>query len=442
MLFKLYSYIQPIHYFELYRKDGTSIFPTEQTLKINGLIPSKEVSNQPQPLGQQYSLAFQAIKTGLISEATTLTAVKELTLLEEYTFLRTQVNRLWVGYVLLLRLLALKNPLKELRAVYQTRHTKKKPVIGNGESHKAYRAFKSDLINQQPLVSVIIPTLNRYPYLKDVLTDLEQQEYQNIEVLIVDQSDAFDQEFYKDYKLNINLTYQKEKALWRARNTAIRKAKGEYLLFFDDDSRVDTDWVSEHLKTLDYFKADISSGVSISKVGDKVPAHYAYFKISEQLDTGNAMIKRSVFKQIGLFDRQFEKMRMGDGEFGCRAFVAGLKNVSNPKAKRLHLKVGQGGLRAMGSWDAFRTKYLWQPRPIPSVLYYFRRYYGTKRSLLAIVKTVPLAIMPYRFKGSAKATGLGLVLLLFIWPLVLFQVMRSWRMASKMLATGPKIEQL
>jgi glycosyltransferase involved in cell wall biosynthesis len=30
---------------------------------------------------------------------------------------------------------------------------------------------------EQPLVSVIIPTLNRYVYLKDVMEDLEKQDY-------------------------------------------------------------------------------------------------------------------------------------------------------------------------------------------------------------------------------------------------------------------------
>jgi GT2 family glycosyltransferase len=87
-----------------------------------------------------------------------------------------------------------------------------------------------------------------------------------------------------------------------------------------------------------------------------VPQNYSFFRVSDQIDTGNVLIKRDVFQTIGLFDRQFEKQRMGDGEYGLRAYLEGFLNVSNPYAKRLHLKVGTGGLRQMGSWDGFRPK--------------------------------------------------------------------------------------
>ena len=90
--------------------------------------------------------------------------------------------------------------------------------------------------------------------------------------------------------------------------------------------------------------------------------------MSDQLDTGNVLLKRGVFKKIGLFDRQYEKQRMGDGEYGLRAYLEGFLNISNPYAQRLHLKVGTGGLRQMGSWDGFRPKNWFGPRPVPSVL--------------------------------------------------------------------------
>jgi hypothetical protein len=209
---------------------------------------------------------------------------------------------------------------------------------------------------------------------------------------------------------------------------------------FDDDSRVDANWITNHLKCLDVFKAEISSGISISKVGAKVPEHYAFFRVSDQLDTGNVLIKKDVFKAIGLFDRQFEKQRMGDGEYGLRAYLHGFLNVSNPYAKRLHLKVGTGGLREMGSWDAFRTQKWFSPRPIPSVLYFFRRYFGDQAAKLALLRTVPLSIMPYQFKTNKVMMLLGVFVTLLLMPLVLFQVFRSWRLSSKKLKQGPMIE--
>ena len=133
---------------------------------------------------------------------------------------------------------------------------------------------------------------------------------------------------------------------------------------------------------------------------------------------------------------------MGDGEFGLRAFLNGYKNISNPFAKRLHLKVGSGGLRDVGSWDAFRTKNLFQPRPIPSVLYFYRRYFGIKLSLLSVLRTVPISVVTYKYKSNKPMLILSSIIALLLFPLIIIQIVKSWRLASKKLKEGPKIELL
>ena len=115
--------------------------------------------------------------------------------------------------------------------------------------------------NKNQLISIIIPTLNRYPQLDRVLINLENQEYKNFEVIIIDQSDNFDEIFYEKYNLNVKVLYQKEKAVWRARNKGVLKSKSNYLLFLDDDSIINPNWILEHLKYLHFFNADISAGV-------------------------------------------------------------------------------------------------------------------------------------------------------------------------------------
>ena len=271
---------------------------------------------------------------------------------------------------------------------------------------------------------------------------MEKQDYKNFELIVVDQSEPFEETFYDQFSLQLHVIHQKEKALWLARNTAIEKAKSDFLLLFDDDSRINKYWISNHLKCLSFFDADISSGVSISTIGAEVPLHYSFFKISSQLDTGNVLIKREVFRKLGLFDRQFEKQRMGDGEFGLRAYLEGYLNISNPYADRLHLKVATGGLRQMGSWDAFRPKNIFAPRPVPSVLYFLRRYFGKKRSLFALLKTVPPSIMPYRFKKNKSMMVLGSFISIVLFPVILIQVIRSWSLASKKIKEGSIIKKL
>src|SRR5690606_32721423 len=123
-------------------------------------------------------------------------------------------------------------------------------------------------------------------------------------------------------------------------------------------------WPSSHLECLDFFYADISAR-AFYPLGGSIPQERSFFCIASQFATGNAMLYKDVFKKIGLFDRQFEKQRMGDGEFGLRAYLNGLKSISNPFASCIDVKAGTGGLRQMGSWDAFRPKKLFAPRPIP-----------------------------------------------------------------------------
>lgn len=442
MLFPLLKYLQPTHYFQLYRKDGTSVFPIVAQLPEEILEQLEVDAKFKSAKSREYDLSWQALNKGYIGSAACYTSFENTPLVDQYRFLKKYFHPVWVLYVLLLRLITLNNPFREISAYSNSRKTGKSHYLKTPLPHLSWERFESPLLVRQPLVSVVIPTLNRYEYLKDVLADLEKQRYSNFEVIVVDQSTPYRKEFYQKYKLKIKLVRQKERALWLARNRAVEMSTGEYLLLFDDDSRVGPEWIINHLKCLDYFKADVSSGVSISAVGAEVPQNYAFFRISDQIDTGNVLLKKQIFREIGLFDRQFEKQRMGDGEYGLRTYLNGFKNISNPQAERIHLKVGFGGLREMGSWDAFRPKNLFAPRPIPSVLYFYRKYFGRKRAILAIFRSVPQSIIPYRYKKNRKMLVLGMLISLFLFPFVVLQVLISWRFASQKLKQGALITNL
>ncbi len=436
------KYLHPTHYFQLYRKDGTSVFPLATQLPKEILAQLEEDVNFESTLAREYDLSWQAVHKGYIGAVETYASFEALPIVDEYRFVRKYFHPVWVFYVLLLRLISFKNPFREIAAWRKTRSQKRSAYYSNPISYPDWGDFDSSLVKSKPLVSVIIPTLNRYEYLKDVLEDLEKQDYKNFEVIVVDQSAPYRKAFYEDYTLDIQLFYQEERALWLARNEAIKKAKGDYILLFDDDSRVGPDWISNHLKCLDFFDADISSGVSFSVVGGDIPKNYAFFCYSSQLDTGNVLLKKDVFRDIGLFDRQFEKQRMGDGEFGLRAYLNGYKNISNPHASRVHLKVGSGGLREMGSWDGFRPKNIFGPKPVPSVLYQYRKYYGNKASKLSLLKSIPPSIMPYYLKKNKIAMLFGVFLSILVLPLVIFQVSKSWKLSSVKLKEGPLIDTL
>ena len=268
----LHRIIKPIWYYSLkvenykhnYWIDYRKIKPEYlRVLDIENFYNSKNAYS--------YDLAYQLWHKGVIDCDDGILLKIEIeevsSLHDQYVFIRRMFKPGWIYYSFILRFLFMKVSLKEIKVLFHTRFIKKinlnKPIY----KYKDYDLFQSKLAIEKRLISIIIPTLNRYKYLHDALLNLENQTYKNFEVIIVDQSDNFNKDFYNNYELDIKLIYQKNKALWQARNSAVKKARGEYFLFFDDDSQVDSNWVLEHLKCLEYFNADISAGVSKSKIG-------------------------------------------------------------------------------------------------------------------------------------------------------------------------------
>jgi len=445
IVFKLIQYVRPTWYFNLKPKGDIPYFPDWDRLsaEARGVIDwdkgysSRQVS--------KLDAAYQALYRGIVCREPEAALPLEgivATVEDNYRFLRKYYHPAWVVYVLIIRLLGLNNPWKEIRAFLRTRGQKRLVLHQKFFAHELAEGSVKAISAGEEKVAVIIPTLNRYDYLLDGLKDLEQQTYRNFEVIILDQSDPFRKDFYNQFDLPIRLIRQEEPALWLARNTAVEATDAALLLFYDDDSRVDADWIEQHVRCLKHFNCDISSGVSLSRIGGRVPEDYAYYKWADQLDTGNVMIRREVFYHTGLFDRQFEKQRMGDGEFGLRCYLEGFTNISNPVAKRIHLKVSAGGLRQMGHWDAFRSKGILSPRPVPSVLYLYRKYYGNRSARLAVLKNLFPSLVPYRFKSNRKVMLLGSILGLFWLPVALIQLWRSWRLSSEKLRRGPLVKPL
>lgn len=439
MIFLFLKYLQPIHYFRKVNKSGNSIFP------IVNQLPSELRDNLDIDLKYQseiakaYDLSWQAIQRGYIGEGVCYSNFEPLSIQDNYHFIRKNFHSAWVFYVLLIRLFSFHNPFKEIRAWFKSRFVRRISEGNHTIQYPEWTNFESHLIKQNSKVSVVIPTLNRYSYLNDVLKDFEKQDYTNFEIVVVDQSEPFNPEFYKDFNLNINVIRQEEKALWLARNTAIKNAAGSLIALSEDDVRIKPDWISTHMRCLDFFNAEVSAGVFYPK-GKEIPKSRSYFSLATQFATGNAMLFKTVFKTTQLFDRQFEKQRMGDGEFGMRVYLEGIKSVSNPYASCIDVKAGTGGLREMGSWDAFRPSTFFSPRPIPSVLYYFRKYYGNKAARLALLRTIPISVFPYQFKKNKPLLIIGLFVTLLIFPIVMYQVFKSWKLASIKLKEGHKIE--
>jgi glycosyltransferase involved in cell wall biosynthesis len=95
------------------------------------------------------------------------------------------------------------------------------------------------------LISIIIPVYNGESYLEKSIDSCLAQTYKNVEIIIVDDgSTDRTKEIIQNYiSLYPNIIrsccHHKNKKLGAARNTGIKKAKGEFLIFVDGDDYID-----------------------------------------------------------------------------------------------------------------------------------------------------------------------------------------------------------
>jgi len=94
---------------------------------------------------------------------------------------------------------------------------------------------------EKPLVSIIIPTYNRAKYIKKAIHSCLNQSYKNIEVLVIDDcSPDNTKEVIESIKDDRIKYFKNEKNSWScfSRNHWIKKAKGDYINFLDDDDEL------------------------------------------------------------------------------------------------------------------------------------------------------------------------------------------------------------
>lgn len=111
------------------------------------------------------------------------------------------------------------------------------------------------------LVSIIVAVYNVDKYIEECLLSLVNQDYKNIEILIIndgstDNSQKIIDEFTSKYD-NI-ISYQKENGgVSSSRNLGLKHAKGEYILFVDGDDIIKTDMIHNMVNTIEQDNTDL-----------------------------------------------------------------------------------------------------------------------------------------------------------------------------------------
>lgn len=124
-----------------------------------------------------------------------------------------------------------------------------------------------------PLISMVASTLGRDVEMRLLLDTLSAQDDNRFELIVVDQnSDDRLVPILADYEGRFPIRHIRstEKGLDRGRNLGARHAKGEWLLFPDDDSWYPADFLKTLRRLIETEPADIYSGRSLNKDGKEI----------------------------------------------------------------------------------------------------------------------------------------------------------------------------
>lgn len=203
-----------------------------------------------------------------------------------------------------------------------------------------------------PLVSICLTHYNRPALLGQALDSLLVQDYSPFEIVLVDDGST-DQEaialldkLYATFSArDWPLIRQENRYLGAARNVAARHAKGQFILFFDDDNVAQPTMVSRLVRAATRTGADIVTACMDSFCGDEKPtqlreASWRYVPLGGAPLVGffwncygdaSGLIRREVYMDIGGCS---ERRGLGaiDYELYVKATLAGKRILPLPEA--------------------------------------------------------------------------------------------------------------
>lgn len=295
-------------------------------------------------------------------------------------------------------------------------------------------------------VSIIIPTVQRYPYLRKLLSQLGSQSVRPHEVIIVDQTPHQERDLQIGEafpELPLRVFYQDSPGQCSSRNRAVRAATGEYLLFLDDDDEVLPDLIERHLETIQAFRVDVSSGLALEDGAPDPRATITNVRMADIFPTHNSLMRRDALHSSGLFDLAYERRSRADGDLGIRLRLSGARMVVNPAICVVHRHAAEGGLRVhkarVTTFAASRRSLLAFHLPSPSELYLGRRYFEARAVREFILQKVLGTFVnhgsiPRRLAKAALATAL--------LPATLGRIRLSLSEAKAMARDFPRIPTL
>jgi glycosyltransferase involved in cell wall biosynthesis len=161
-----------------------------------------------------------------------------------------------------------------------------------------------------PLASIIIPTHNRAALLPRLLAALEEQDYPNFEVIVVDdgstdETGAILGRWQREGR--VALRQERSRGSYAARNLGWRRARGEIIAFTDDDCLPLPGWLAALVEVFQSGEIVGAQGVTLAQPGEVTPFTHQIEQTrpGPPYRTCNIGYRRSLLADLGGFDESF-----------------------------------------------------------------------------------------------------------------------------------------
>ncbi|MBN1974914.1 MAG: glycosyltransferase [Sedimentisphaerales bacterium] len=236
----------------------------------------------------------------------------------------------------------------EIEAAKQAREMTHTGQTEKAENIKKYLSLinsqnnlsSSTMESSEPLVSILMPAYNASTHIREAVESILSQKYRNYECIIADDGSTDNTRDiisgFKDER--IKYIYKDNGGPSSARNMALKKSHGSFIIILDSDDMMAPDFISKHLSEFinnpeadmvycdDYLIDENSKPIRIierPQYSDRNILISSLFRNGFPVVPFRTCIKRSVFDKIGFFD---EQLLVGEDYDMMRRFVMyGLK---------------------------------------------------------------------------------------------------------------------
>ncbi len=266
-----------------------------------------------------------------------------------------------VGSISLVRLL----PSLDSKLCLSSPHTD----LGGRDTDEGHpRSLLEVAMRRFVMLSVIVPTLIRQQSLRRTIQSLRGQTLpaDQFEILVVDNGSTDDtlmlvEELDRSVGKQIQLLREPCLGLHNARHAGARAAKGDILVFTDDDATFDPDWLRAYADTFECHPEMVAAGGPVRPLWEVPPPEWVVKFMGDsrefgilslmepyedfRLDTNgyfygvNMAIRRSVLFAVGGFNPEsFGEVWLGDGESGlnCKLWARSMSIGYIPNAIVYH----------------------------------------------------------------------------------------------------------